>query len=94
MIIFFYDFSGLPSVVVFFRTYATLNENGTEWSLTGEKTGVINAGLADLMIVFAKTKVVDVGETMKETVRCTCPTSLVVRFLTLRKFLVLEPTET
>ncbi|XP_039263075.2 complex I assembly factor ACAD9, mitochondrial-like isoform X2 [Styela clava] len=50
------------------QTRATLSDDGQFWLLSGEKTSINNADIADVFIVFAKTEVVDVGGEIKDII--------------------------
>jgi len=56
--------SGSGSDAASIKTHATLSEDGKTYFLNGEKLWISNGGIAEIMTVFAKTKVT------KPTVRC------------------------
>ena len=53
------------------RTKAHLSDDGKHWVINGEKIWITNGGIADIMTVFAKTKVIDVNGEEVEKVRIT-----------------------
>nr|XP_004226828.1 acyl-CoA dehydrogenase family member 9, mitochondrial-like [Ciona intestinalis] len=50
------------------QSKAHLSDDGQHWVLNGEKIWITNGGFADVMTVFAKTKVMDVNDEVKEKV--------------------------